>query len=110
MFNCSPLRSCALLFKSYSGVEGADGLDVAGSKTIMIPYGDERFHLQIEDGDRVKATVTGLRMPHVTTPFPLVKLKEGPGWMYVTMLRMFSQIFACLLLMRRSETGRWTSC
>ncbi len=56
---------------------GPTAVDVAGGKTIMIPYGDERFHLQIEDGDRVKATITGLRMPHVTTPFPLVKLKEA---------------------------------
>jgi hypothetical protein len=57
--------------------KGPTAVDVAGGKTIMIPYGDERFHLQIEDGDRVKATITGLRMPHVTTPFPLVKLKEA---------------------------------
>jgi hypothetical protein len=57
--------------------KGPTAVDVAGGKTIMIPYGDERFHLQIEDGDRVKATITGLRMPQVTTPFPLVELKEA---------------------------------
>jgi len=58
--------------------KGPTAVDVAGGKTIVITYGDERFHLQVEDGDRVKATpITGLRMPHVTNPFPLVKLKEA---------------------------------
>ncbi len=32
-----------------------------------------RFHLQVENGINVKATITGLRMAHVTTPFPLMK-------------------------------------
>jgi hypothetical protein len=52
-------------------------MDVAGGKTLTVPYGNERFHLQVEDRVNVKATITGLRMPHVTTPFPLMKLKEA---------------------------------
>jgi hypothetical protein len=52
-------------------------VDVAGGKTIMIPYGDERLHLQVEEGNRVKATIIGLRMAYVTTPFPLMKLAEA---------------------------------
>ena len=51
-------------------------LDVAGGNTIKVPHGDERFHLELEDGVS-KATITGLRMPHVTTPFPVVKLMEA---------------------------------
>jgi hypothetical protein len=52
-------------------------MDVAGGKTLTVPYGNERFHLQVEDGVNVKATITGLRMAHVTTPFPLMKLREA---------------------------------
>ncbi len=36
-----------------------------------------RFNLQVEDRVNVKATITGLRMAHVTMPFPLIKLKEA---------------------------------
>jgi hypothetical protein len=32
--------------------------------------------LELEDGTS-KATITGLRMPHVTTPFPIIKLMEA---------------------------------
>ena len=57
--------------------KGPTAIDVAGGKTLMVPHGDERFHLQVEDCDRVKATITGLRMPHVTTAFPVMKLMEA---------------------------------
>jgi hypothetical protein len=57
--------------------KGPTTMDVAGGKTLTVPYGNERFHLQVEDGVNVKATITGLRMAHVTTPFPLMKLKEA---------------------------------
>jgi hypothetical protein len=56
--------------------KGPAAVDVAGKKTIRIPYGDERFHLQVEEGNRVKATILGLRMAHVTTTFPMLKLAE----------------------------------
>ena len=55
---------------------GPTVLDVAGGKSIEIPYGDEQFSLELEGGNQV-ATVTGLRMPYITTSFPLIRLHEA---------------------------------
>ena len=55
---------------------GPTVLDVAGGKCIEIPYGDEQFTVPLEDG-RHLATVTALRMPVITSVFPLVKLQQA---------------------------------
>jgi hypothetical protein len=57
--------------------KGPTSIDVAGGRTITVPNGDERFHLEVEGKGKVKATITGLRMPHVTTPFPVMQLMEA---------------------------------
>ena len=44
-------------------------LGVAGGKTIVIDRGDEQFCLPLAN-QKQAATITGLRMPEVTTPFP----------------------------------------
>jgi len=55
---------------------GPTMLDVAGGATIKLEHGDERFHLEI-DSLQQKATITGLRMPSITSRFPLYELKEA---------------------------------
>ena len=55
---------------------GPTVLDVAGAKSIMVPYGEEQFHLEMGD-KKQKATITGLRMPRITAEFPLVQLSEA---------------------------------
>lgn len=48
---------------------GPTTLNVAAGKTVRLEGGDEQFLLDLaEPGDR--ATITALRMPHVTTKFP----------------------------------------
>ena len=51
-------------------------LDVAGGRTIEIPYGDEQFTMELEGGKQL-ATLTALRMLSITTPFPLVRLLQA---------------------------------
>ena len=55
---------------------GPTFLSVAGGETIKLEHGDERFWLELE-GVKAKATVTGTRMPHITTPFPLLDLNDA---------------------------------
>ena len=68
-------RAYALL-ETTSVRPGPTVLDVAGGKRIEIPYGDEQFALPL-DGDQRLAMVTALRMPQITSVFPLVKLQEA---------------------------------
>ena len=49
--------------------EGPTLLNVAGGATVRIEGGDEQFHLPL-DGSKMSATLTGLKMPTVTTRFP----------------------------------------
>ena len=63
-FNC---------LKTTTTRHGPTVLDVAGGKSILIPYGEEEFHLELAS-TRQKATFTGLRMPNITAEFPLVHL------------------------------------
>jgi hypothetical protein len=64
------------LLRTVTVREGPTVLDVAGAKSITIPYGDEKFHIEL-DGTRQKATITGLRMAHITTTFPMFQLTEA---------------------------------
>ena len=55
---------------------GPTFMSVAGGQTIRIESGDERFWLPLE-GSKTKATITGLKMPEVTSPFPLWRLQDA---------------------------------
>jgi len=65
-------RGCALL-NTTTVRQGPTVLDVAGAKSIVIPYGDEGFCFEL-DGVKQKATFTGLHMPNITSSFPLFQL------------------------------------
>jgi len=49
--------------------DGPTLLNVAGGATVRIEGGDEQFHLPLE-GSKMSASLTGLKMPTVTTRFP----------------------------------------
>lgn len=55
---------------------GPTFMSVAGAETIRLETGDERFWLTMED-KKTKATITGLHMPNITTPFPMWDLQEA---------------------------------
>lgn len=59
----------AIALESVCVEEGPTNMCVAGGDTIHLEGGHEQFILRLSD-DKSAATVTGLRMPHVTTPFP----------------------------------------
>ena len=52
-------------------------LNVAGGNTLKIPYGDERFLLELEDEVSTKATISALRMDQVTSSFPYWPLQAA---------------------------------
>ena len=54
---------------------GPTFMSVAGATTIEIETGDERFTLLMSDKKTV-ATLTALRMPEITTPFPTWNLED----------------------------------
>lgn len=56
--------------------EGPTSLNVASGEVISIPHGDERFLLPLA-GTNSKATLTGLRMESLTTPFPFWELQAA---------------------------------
>ena len=62
------------LLNSVTLREGPTNLNVAGGVTMEIEGGDETFYLPLTDSDQV-ATITGLRMPSITTPFPRWNVK-----------------------------------
>ena len=60
----------AQILESVCVREGPTKMSVAGGKTVTLEGGDEQFLLDLVE-PKTKATITGLRMPHVTTPFPV---------------------------------------
>ena len=68
-------RACSIL-ETEVVRPGPTYMSVAGAETIVLETGDERFWLVMEDG-KTKATLTGLRMPNITTPFPTWNLQEA---------------------------------
>ena len=56
--------------------EGPTSLHVAGNKTVDLDHGDEQFCLDMYD-EKKRATITALRMPKVTSTFPMLKLQEA---------------------------------
>ena len=55
---------------------GPTEMGVAGGQTIVIPGGVERFYLNTTN-DNQKAEMQGIRMPEITSPFPIYPLKEA---------------------------------
>ena len=60
---------------------GPTPMDVASGYSIMIEYGDEKMHIELEpeNGKRRVAAVTALRMKEVSTSFPVWPLTEAYG-------------------------------
>ena len=56
--------------------EGPSFLHVAGGSTVKLEGGDERFWLEMADGN-AKATITGLNIPSLTCPFPVWNLRDA---------------------------------
>jgi hypothetical protein len=59
---------------------GPTVLRVVGGKMITVLHGKDRFYLKLADttsGAKSKATVTGLRIPHVTSEFPMLQLQQA---------------------------------
>ena len=82
MFYDSGCQGAALSDRAYSVLEtetvreGPTIIHVAGSQTIELEHGDERFLLELENGKQ-KATITGARMKSITSRFPLFSLQEA---------------------------------
>ncbi len=56
---------------------GPTVLNVAGGRSLTLPHGDEQFQLELDTPTPTKATLTGLRMPSITVPFPAYELAEA---------------------------------
>ena len=65
----------AKILNSETGRPGPTTLNIAGGKQIEIPYGEERFLLNLTSGKR--AAMTGLKMDQITDVFPLWRLQEA---------------------------------
>ena len=66
----------AILLDSNCIRPGPTKMDVAGGKTILIEGGDEQFLLDLVQPNE-QATITALKMPHVTTKFPLWRISDA---------------------------------
>ena len=55
---------------------GPSWIQVAGGEAIRVSGGDERFKLPLADSKK-NALITGLKMPHITTPFPSVDVQQA---------------------------------
>jgi hypothetical protein len=55
---------------------GPTKIDVAGGHTITLKHGDERFYLDLY-GSKQRATITGIHMESITTPFIAWELQEA---------------------------------
>ena len=68
-------RGCRLLATKVVR-PGPTVLDVAGGKSLEIPYGDEQLTLRLDGGQQL-ATITALHMPNITSKFPVFRLQEA---------------------------------
>ena len=72
--------------------EGPTRLQVAGGAEIDVPYGEEKFWLELDNSDKGSkkklATFTGLRMENVSCPFPKWPLTQ----VYNEITQAFHQI------------------
>ena len=76
-------------------------MSVAGATTTEISTGDERFALQMNDKKSV-ATLTVLRMPEITIPFPTCSLEDV--WAYI--LKEYG--IACPSLFPGPKANQWS--
>ena len=66
----------AVLLDSVCVRPGPTTMNVAGGKTFEIEGGDEEFLLDLV-AQRTKATITALRMSHITTKFPIWNISQA---------------------------------
>ena len=66
----------AILLDSVCVRPGPTTMNVAGGKTVLLEGGDEQFLLDLA-APNTKATITALKMPHVTTKFPLWRICDA---------------------------------
>ena len=66
----------SVLLESVCVRPGPTTMNVAGGKTVLLEGGDEQFLLDLVVPN-TKATITALKMPHVTTRFPLWHIAEA---------------------------------
>jgi len=66
----------AALLDSICVRPGPTTMNVAGGKTFEIEGGDEEFLLDLV-ANKTKATVTALRMSHITTKFPVWNISQA---------------------------------
>jgi len=82
MFYDSGCMGCAIsdrgsvLLDSVCIRPGPTTMNVAGGKSIIVDGGDEQFLIDLAEPN-TQATITALRMPHVTAKFPLWKISEA---------------------------------
>lgn len=82
MFYDSGCSGAALSDKAYNMLEtetvrpGPTVLNVASNETVLLEHGDERFLLDM-DAPNQRATITGIRMPFITSKFPQWDLQEA---------------------------------
>ena len=82
MFYDSGCYSATMSDYSYSLLEtatvrpGPSYMEVAGNHVVEIEHGDEQFCLPLAE-DKIKATITALRIPHITCKFPVWPLQEA---------------------------------
>ena len=69
-------RRAADLLDTQNLRQGPTYVGVAGGETLRIDGGDERFTLPFAEG-KIRATITGLCMPHITSKFPLWSLTDA---------------------------------
>ena len=76
---CSSASISSRAYQMLDCVEARPGptfLNIAGGNTIKIPYGDERFTLEMSV-DATRATISALRMDQVTNVFPFWPLQAA---------------------------------
>jgi hypothetical protein len=99
--------ACSLM-RTAMVTEGPTVLDMAGAKSITIPYGDvKKFHVEL-DGTKQKVTTTCLRMANITACFPMFQLLEAWGDLNPAATRRGRGSIPRRWTPRRAE-GVWTS-
>ena len=77
---CSSASISSRAYRMLDCIEARPGptfLNIAGGNTIKIPYGDERFTLELTEDAATRATISALRMDQVTSRFPYWPLQAA---------------------------------
>ena len=84
MFYDSGCGSCCVSTRAATALdsttlrEGPTILNVAGGRSVEIPYGVQQFALNLADSD-ARATLSGIQIDNPTAPFPTWELLEAYG-------------------------------